>query len=43
MDTTAFIKKRKYLMNVSDVTLRFYEDTFKSVLKHGDFTEDGMK
>ncbi len=43
MDTTTFIKERKYLMNVSEATLQFYEDTSKSVLKHGDFTEEGLK
>jgi integrase/recombinase XerD len=44
-DTTpeAFIEERKYLMNVTPATLTFYRETFKSVLRHGDFSEDGLK
>lgn len=41
--TEAFIKERKYLMNVSPATLQFYRDTFISVFKHGDLTEEGLK
>jgi len=43
VSTETFIKERKYLMNVSEGTLRFYEDTFRSVFSHGDFTEEGLK
>jgi len=41
--TEEFIKERKYLMNVTEATLQFYEQTFKSVMRHGDFTEAGLK
>jgi len=43
VSTETFIKERKYLMNVSEGTLRFYEDTFRSVFKDGDFSEAGLK
>jgi len=41
--TAEFIKERKYLMNVSVATLAFYRDTFISVSKHGDLSEEGLK
>jgi integrase/recombinase XerD len=38
-----FIQDRKYLMNVTQAKLNFYRDTFISVRKHGDFSEEGLK
>lgn len=37
VSTEIFMNGRKYLMNISEGTLRFYEDTFK----HRDFSEAG--
>ena len=38
-----FLKERTYLKNVSPRTIEFYWDCHKSVLRFGDFTEDGLK
>jgi integrase/recombinase XerD len=38
-----FVKERTYLKNVSPRTIEFYWDCHKSVLRFGDFTEDGLK
>jgi integrase/recombinase XerD len=38
-----FVKERKYLHNVSPRTLDFYYDCEKSVVKFGDFTEEGLQ
>jgi predicted house-cleaning NTP pyrophosphatase (Maf/HAM1 superfamily) len=38
-----FVKERTYLKNVSPRTIEFYWDCQKSVLRFGDFTEEGLK
>jgi hypothetical protein len=38
-----FVKERTYLKNVSPRTIEFYWDCHKSVLRFGDFTEEGLK
>lgn len=38
-----FVKERTYLLNVSPRTIEFYWDCHKSVLKFGDFSQDGLK
>ena len=38
-----FVKERTYLKNVSPRTIDFYWDCHKSVLRYGDFTEEGLK
>jgi hypothetical protein len=38
-----FVKERTYLKNVSPRTIDFYWGCNKSVLRYGDFTEEGLK
>jgi integrase/recombinase XerD len=38
-----FVKERTYLKNVSPRTIEFYWDCHKSVLRFGDFTEEGLE
>jgi hypothetical protein len=38
-----FVKERTYLKNVSSRTIDFYWGCYKSVLRYGDFTEEGLK
>jgi len=38
-----FVRERKYLKNVSPRTIEFYWDCQKSVLRFGDFTDEGLK
>ena len=38
-----FVKERTYLKNVSPRTIEFYWGCYKSVLRYGDFSEEGLK
>lgn len=38
-----FVKERTYLKNVSPRTVEFYWDCHKSVMRFGDFSEEGLK